>query len=174
MMLVLRPPSFVEDPESFLERSEIWRKPLNNLLLIGKSAAELGSGILGGADAGRLNAWAKGQTMGPSSKGVFLSLLDVISDEGALERDLIESNKEEWWDDILRSRADQTGQGLRQREELIEKVKTISDIKTETLTSEALRGIKLCEILILEELNTGAIQERDLGRTNLSNLRVLT
>ena len=81
MEILLRPITHIEPPEMYLDRSEIWRTPLRNLINSGFSAEDVANAIAnrcGITVNGRMiMSWQSGDVLGPEDP-VFEYLIDVL------------------------------------------------------------------------------------------------
>ena len=175
MKLILRPPTFVEAPHIFLERSEIWRSRLKYMVLTGGNLKDIAAAVSEkisskAVTSSSVNQWALGDIMGPAVQEVFDGLLDFLVDEGELEAAIVDENRSLWWSDIKISRADQTAMGMQNKDHLIA---SASQLFGSVSSEKFLAKIELAEILEIEKIRMPKFSDADLGKSNQRQMRVL-
>lgn len=168
--LIFVPESYVHSRDKILRLTQVWRGPLN-MLLLSMSYKEFSGQIhkLCGLSpsSGSIKSWAEGGVYGPETQNVFFALIDMLVDENALNRLEAHNEKMNWWHFLESSRRAQVSLGVEIRRTLIQDIKNaLSDGNIESVL-----GIRVERILAIQSSEFNGHKES--GKLTGSNLRVM-
>lgn len=173
MGVLLRHGSHVEPPEVYLDRSEVWRTPLRNILNTGLSAKAIGESIQNRSgytvNSRMVLSWVDGSVLGPEDESVFSYLIQELKSYKFLDPDISSETIRTWWDDLRQTRVAQTSKGMANREQILSQVR-------EHMGERQDHGIEdqfeFAEILVLDVVFTNTVQRTDLGWSNRRRMRL--
>ncbi len=177
MRLLLRADLKVEKPEKYLDRSEVWRTPLRNLINLGipcdliATSIEYKAGIT--VNQRMVRSWSSGNVLGPEAHNVFIELIEELKRRDHLDRSISESEVQSWWHDLEHTRMAQTSAGLNNRSETLrEAEQALAEDAEKDKSSASL--YEFVEVLVIEQVWIGLDKSDSMGVSNHRNVRVFT
>lgn len=177
MRLLLRADIKVEKPEEYLDRSEVWRTPLRNLVNLGIPCDLIATNIeykAGVTVTSRMvRSWVNGTVLGPEAHEVFIQVIKELKRRGHLDRSISESEVQSWWHDLEHTRMAQTSKGLNNRSETLRQAEQALAEDAERDQSSA-SLFEFVEVLVIEHVWIGSTKSDSIGVSNHRNVRVFS
>lgn len=168
MQILLRPILHVEPPEMYLDRSEIWRTPLRNLINSGFRPEDLANAVANRCgvtvNSRMIMSWLTGDVLGPEDQSVFEYLIEELKIRKVISSDIESDLIETWWGDLVRARASQTSLGVKHYDDTLKEVKESLLHPSDKQSSK----FEFSEILVREKI---LLDESNKNKLMISNRR---
>lgn len=177
MRLLIRSDHHVEKPEEYLDRSEIWRTPLRNIINMGVSCDLLSRGIEHRAgvtvNSRMVRSWIDGSVLGPEELSVFFQLIEELKIRGYLDRSTDESEVQSWWKDLENARLAQTSKGVKNRTDALKQAQhALAEDNDKKGAGNSL--FEFSEVLAIDRVWIDSSRSDSIGISNHRNMRVFS
>ena len=172
MHILLRPILHVEPPEIYLDRSEVWRTPLRNLINSGFRPEDLANAVANRCgvtvNSRMIMSWQSGDVLGPEDQSVFEYLIEELKVRKVISADIESDLIESWWGDLVKARASQTSLGVKHYEDTLKEVKESLSHTSNQQSSK----FEFSEILVREKVLLDEASRSKLAVSNRRRVRI--
>lgn len=175
--LLLRSEHQLEKPEEYLDRSEVWRTPLRNLINLGISCDLISRNIEHRAavtvNARMVRSWIDGSILGPEDKTVFFQMIEELKLRQHVDKWLSEGAVNSWWEDLEKARLSQTSLGIRNRSDTLKDAQKALETDSEWRADNS-SLYEFSEILVIDRVLVDGSRDVLTGISNHRNMRVFS